>query len=1020
MKQKRKSLLMIAALGVALSAHAVDRVWNDTSADFNNASSWNTGLPDTANPAAFQADADTNIVNQPNLTDDIAVQQVRFTANSSTNYVLTANAGKKLTLTGVGSTATAGTGAALMANNSVGVNTISAPIVLGAASYSTQYFRVNTTGGTLLVPGNISEANPGITLCAIGSGNAFLRLAGSNSFSGGLIVNTTVLEVGSSNAVPSLGLLSLGNAGTIRSSDLTPRTFANPFELAGTFTFGSGTPAYMGNLIFTNAGTLTADFVTTVPSVNPSPVSAVAFEGPIGESGSRALTVFGSTSGVGYGYLFLLGPNTYSGKTTINTAGTAGPVVINTIGNDGETASSLGAPTGAVRSLYMAAGSSSSSHGNLRYIGGTTSTDRPIVAGNAGTSGATAPTMVTLDASGYGPLTFTAPMTLLGGASTSSRQLNLIGTGQDANTFANTIPNFTTGSSLAVNKNGAGTWVLSGSNGFAGLLTVNAGRLVLDFTNQATVLATANNLSMGGGTLALKAKGGSASAQTLGNLTLTDHSLNRIELAPNGGSMALTLGNTWTRGSGAGLYLDLPAGADLAASPALVNGLLLYAAVEDDAAIGFATTNTSGRVVRYAHAPSQLLTASPGFSNTTNLYLTNSLVMSGGSTMGYTLDVDTGDGGSLDLGGGTRSLNSGAWLFHGAGDFAITNGVVGGGSSASETIMHQYADGDVRIESWGSANNNLAKSGPGTLILGYKSGAGYLRCYEGAVRADHITVLTNYTTTAQRFIILNGGVLELGASGDLSNTLGGASGNLQFLGSGGFSAYGATRTVRLNNGTASLDWGSANFIPANNALLLSGKDANALIDFQNGLGFGNQQRLVRVADGAADVDARLSGVLSGGYGGGLIKDGAGTLEITGAANTYPGETWVRAGTLLANNAGGTATGSGTVLVFSGGAIGGTGSVSRLRLMTGGALRVYGTAGGVGTLRVTGALDITAGTLDFSGLGVLPAGDLVLVECGSLTGTFASVTNLPSGRTLVYTPTSLVLKGSAAGSVILIR
>jgi autotransporter-associated beta strand protein len=59
----------------------------------------------------------------------------------------------------------------------------------------------------------------------------------------------------------------------------------------------------------------------------------------------------------------------------------------------------------------------------------------------------------------------------------------------------------------------------------------------------------------------------------------------------------------------------------------------------------------------------------------------------------------------------------------------------------------------------------------------------------------------------------------------------------------------------------------------------------------------------------------------------LVKAGAGSLELK-AANSYSGGTTVSAGTLLANNSTGSATGSGNVSVNGSGAVlGGTGSIS---------------------------------------------------------------------------------------------
>ena len=58
----------------------------------------------------------------------------------------------------------------------------------------------------------------------------------------------------------------------------------------------------------------------------------------------------------------------------------------------------------------------------------------------------------------------------------------------------------------------------------------------------------------------------------------------------------------------------------------------------------------------------------------------------------------------------------------------------------------------------------------------------------------------------------------------------------------------------------------------------------------------------------------------------LTKTGAGTLAF-GAANTYSGTTTVQAGTLLANNTSGSATGSGNVIVQPGATLGGTGVIA---------------------------------------------------------------------------------------------
>lgn len=109
--------------------------------------------------------------------------------------------------------------------------------------------------------------------------------------------------------------------------------------------------------------------------------------------------------------------------------------------------------------------------------------------------------------------------------------------------------------------------------------------------------------------------------------------------------------------------------------------------------------------------------------------------------------------------------------------------------------------------------------------------------------------------------------------------------------------------------------------------------------------------------GAGDI--LVSGTIVDGGASSLIlnKTGAGTLEITGESNTYSGGTTLNAGTLLANNTAGSATGTGAVTV-NGGTLGGTGTVSgAVAINTTG---VLSPGASVGTLS-TGALSLNTGS-----------------------------------------------------------
>ncbi len=59
----------------------------------------------------------------------------------------------------------------------------------------------------------------------------------------------------------------------------------------------------------------------------------------------------------------------------------------------------------------------------------------------------------------------------------------------------------------------------------------------------------------------------------------------------------------------------------------------------------------------------------------------------------------------------------------------------------------------------------------------------------------------------------------------------------------------------------------------------------------------------------------------------MTKTGTGILEVTSTGNTYSGGTSITAGTYYANNASGSATGSGTVSVSSGATLAGNGTIA---------------------------------------------------------------------------------------------
>jgi autotransporter-associated beta strand protein len=206
-----------------------------------------------------------------------------------------------------------------------------------------------------------------------------------------------------------------------------------------------------------------------------------------------------------------------------------------------------------------------------------------------------------------------------------------------------------------------------------------------------------------------------------------------------------------------------------------------------------------------------------------------------------------------------------------------------------------------------------------------------------------------------------------------------------YVGSGGLvqGSPNVTSIVRLTSGVlaAKADWSGA--IPM---------DTDGL----------NGNIEVRAADAAGDPhQITLSGVITGTSG--IDKTGDGRLLLN-AANTYDGTTRVQQGTL-----GGTGSVKSLLLVESGGTLSPGASVGAFGagadVTIEGTLKVELDGATCDRLNVTGALDITSGTLEVSVLaGGITAPVYIIASYGSLvpgSGPFASLTGVPAGYTVDY-------------------
>ncbi len=157
------------------------------------------------------------------------------------------------------------------------------------------------------------------------------------------------------------------------------------------------------------------------------------------------------------------------------------------------------------------------------------------------------------------------------------------------------------------------------------------------------------------------------------------------------------------------------------------------------------------------------------------------------------------------------------------------------------------------------------------------------------------------------------------------------SGGVQFTSGGTAGTFDIDSATALGTGIFTINTGAILDNTSSGALTLS---ANNTIHLNGDFTFAGTQNL-NLGTGAVSMNANhiltinagtltFGGVISGSHA--VTKAGAGDLLLS-AANTYSGGTTISGGTLLANNSSGSATGTGSITVDSGGTLGGTGTVT---------------------------------------------------------------------------------------------
>lgn len=411
---------------------------------------------------------------------------------------------------------------------------------------------------------------------------------------------------------------------------------------------------------------------------------------------------------------------------------------------------------------------------------------------------------------------------------------------------------------------------------------------------------------------------------------------------------------------------------------------------------------------------------------------TSAWTLSGNNTFSGGVSVTQGTlnlANDAALGNGTLSLNGGTVVASGAAR-VLANPVSLTANSTLGGALALTLNGPVTL----NGNRTLTVTNTSLTTLGgaigevggarslTKAGAGSLLVTANATYTGGTTIsggtlgLGASVALPSGNLVLAGGVLS--AQGTFARPLGSGSGQVLWSTSGGFAAFGGNLSITGLTGTPV--WGTTpGFVASGQALVFGSALASGTVTWTNDFSVGAATRTITVNDnaGSASDFAVISGSISGT--GGLLKNGAGRLDLTGS-NFYNGQTTIAGGVLgittVANvGAGASSLGAPTTVALGTIAIGAGTTAGTLRYTGSGSTtdRVVNLAGTTGGATIqsdgTGPLVFTG---SFTATGV---GSKALTLSGTNTGSntvSGSITNGSGTTALTKSGTGTwILSGS---------
>jgi autotransporter-associated beta strand protein len=876
---------------------------------------------------------------------------------------------------------------------------------LGAAS--------NTTSA---LDGSISGINTSLNFVGPGT----LALGGTNTYGAGTLVTGGELSIGSTTALGA-GAVNL-DGGTLQIT-------------------GTAVGALSNSLNFLGSNTLDIES----PTANPFTVSSSIGGASLAKTGPGTLILTGSNS--------VLGITVSAGALQVGNGGTTGNLGSGNV-TDNAILSFDESGTLAVNNIISGSGSvTQAGSGTLvvgvinTYTGGTTISTGTVQLGNAtatlgsSSGGVAIAGGATLDLHG-----FNANVGTLAGSGTvdtlaAGTPTLTVGTGNGGAEFDGVIQN--TVGTLALNKTGTGTIILTGANTYGGGTTIGGG--ILAITQDSAVNNGVGNINFTGGTLQF---GGSAAVTgytsslnfggsqninlgaALGSSILAGNVTTSGSLTYVGpGNLALTGTNTYAGGTiiTAGLLQVGNGGTtgSLGTGP-VANGTNL-AFDRSDASLTVANTISGvGNITQAGTGTLQLSGNNTGYSGTT--FINSGEVQLGSATALGTgaVAVNTAAPVGLDLNGFSPALGGlqGTGVVDNTSSTPVTLSVTGNGSFAG-TVQNS---GGALTLAVNTGFGTLTLTGSGNYTGGTQLNSGTLQISSDAAINSVAPAMNGGTLLfsgyTSNFSFNNVAALNLASSGTSTlqgNITGTSALNLQgnspliLIGTNNYTGgttIGSAATLVIGSTTA-LGSPSSALVIGGGELDLNG--FNATIGSLSGNGTIDNLSL----SGGSNVNLTVGNSANTEYDGiikntvatfmtSLTKVETGTLTLTNAASTYTGGTFINGGTIAVTNDSALG-GSAAAVTFGGGTLQlnnytssfgfGSQNVS-LGAATGAASSINpGFVSGPGSLTFVGpgTLDLS-GTNTYTGSTNINGGALAIADDAAINNGVGGITFAGSGAT----------------------